>query len=774
MKRLSAALVLLFSFATSTFAAPWYEYTGMFPEDRPPEAAISNYMLVDKPRQVTFALVDRQGNPIDTVRTVELILTSDTRIAFRNDQGLGPIDLVEPGIYEVKVKPVAGAKGEIGFTLRVLDTGAIPATPASNAIQITQSAPPLLQPPAVEPPPAASASPVPAVSVPQPATPPQTAPAMNAHPAPAPHAGAAPVLVLPAAGSYADPFKPVEIRLGREIPSGLALGEAMNVFLLDARGSEQPAPGQYFPSGPEGIRFIPVGLTNGAVYHIRARDPITKAALATFSFATFPEVRMSLTRDTEQNARLEITWPPVPELMPGEDGQVVRLDHTRIVVRSGGIERIGLDVNASLPPFGNINGIEYRGQPWRFSVMIPREAAGDPSQPLEALIQARISGVEAPVDVMKTTLTTSSVTVPTPASGSAPIVATRTTSVSVSTFTEPLPLPIAASAAAPIEHPAAPATPPAPIPEPPAAASTMAPTRPTLAIPALPPIIPVPDPGPTATLVVLKKFAAGEGSQNDAFSWPKGLTWSPDGTLWVVDSQNRRLLRFLDDGQLLTSLGKKGKGPGMLGLPIEITVATAGIFVSDTSAHTVHQYDLQGSFLRDIGTWGTKNGQLDLPHGVCVDGDEVWVTDRGNTKILRFGLDGVYRGGFGKKGELDGYLMEPVGIRIRNDVVWVLEGKSGRIQKFSRDGKPLGSFLTGAKEPLALEIDPWGCPWVADGEGHRVMRFDPSGRTLMSIQPAAGGRQWIPTSVAVRADGIVAIGDGEDRSVHLYRIKKPE
>ncbi|HEY9070658.1 MAG TPA: hypothetical protein VIV61_10415, partial [Candidatus Ozemobacteraceae bacterium] len=126
MKHLSVTVLFLVTLAASATAASLYEYTGLFPADRPAEAAISNYMLIDKPRQVRFDVVDRQGNPLASVRTVEVILTSDTRIAFRNDQGLGPIDLTEPGIYEVKVKPAEAATGEIGFTLRVNDTGKVP------------------------------------------------------------------------------------------------------------------------------------------------------------------------------------------------------------------------------------------------------------------------------------------------------------------------------------------------------------------------------------------------------------------------------------------------------------------------------------------------------------------------------------------------------------------------------------------------------------------------------------------------------------------------
>ncbi|HNW35387.1 MAG TPA: NHL repeat-containing protein, partial [Candidatus Ozemobacteraceae bacterium] len=449
-----------------------------------------------------------------------------------------------------------------------------------------------------------------------------------------------------------------------------------------------------------------------------------------------------------------------------------------------------------MPPFGSSDGIEFRGQPWRLSVNIPQVKIASASGSIEATLRVSISGSNAPIDVVRSTLSFTGPTQSAAFGSSLPQTAQRLLTT-VSTKTEEIPLaaaPASAAAVPPAElvaasqplqtatssaaMPAMPTTPAAPVETgileaTESVAVPAVPAMPAMTPVSLPTIVPCADPGTNATLSVMKKFSVGEGGPNDAFSWPKGLTWSSDGTLWVVDSQNRRLLRFLDDGRLLTALGKKGRGPGMLGLPIDISVASSGIFVSDTAAHAVHYFDAEGSFIRTIGAWGTKTGQLDLPHGVFADGDQVWVTDRGNMKVMRFGLDGIYRGGFGKKGEMEGYITEPVSIKIFKDVIWILEGKSGRIQRFSREGKALGSFPSGAKEPLALEIDPWGCPWIADGDGHRLMRFDPSGRMLMTIQPPAGGRQWIPTSVSVRVDGIVAVGDGEDRSIHLYRIKKP-
>ncbi|HOT29776.1 MAG TPA: 6-bladed beta-propeller [Candidatus Ozemobacteraceae bacterium] len=770
MNRFLSLTAMLVALSVTLHAEGLFEYNGLFPSDRPAEAAISNYMLIDKPRQIEFEVIDRQGKPCQTVKVVEIVLTSDTSIQKKSDAGLKTVDLPEPGIYEVKVRPSADAPGEIGFTLRVKDTGKSPqVTDTASSTQAPVPAPQALQQATA---PSETYLPLP-VATQTPIEPPSVSVPAAVGPVPADSTG--PVMLMPSGNGYADPFKPIELRFGADIPEGTPLEACMQVFVLDAKGVEQTAQGQCFPAGTRGVRFIPAGLINGAVYHVRAIDPQSRRRLADFSFPTFPEVRLTMARGDAGDVRLEITWSPLSGLMPSAEGQVIRLDMTELAVQSSAGDIITFAMKPDLPPFGNVNGIEYRAQPWRFTMTIPPEHLQGATQ-LMASLRVPLAGSEKPVDVVKSTLAFAGPT-QTAAFGSSvqPVIPETPIVASASAGDPPvasLPEVDIATLTGPADQ-AAQASPAIDVPAPAAASQAFESTLPAPEVLSIPPVVPCEDPGASATLTILKKFVVGEGGPNDAFSWPKGMTWAEDGTLWVVDSQNRRLLRFIDDGRLITALGKKGKGPGMLGLPIDISVATSGIVVSDTAAHTVHLFDADGTFIRAIGTWGTKTGQLDLPHGVFIDGDQVWVTDRGNTKILRFGLDGVYRGGFGKKGELDGYITEPVSVRIANDIVWVLEGKNGRVQKFSRDGKALGSFPTSSKDPVALEIDPWGYIWVADGEGHRIMRFDQAGRLLLRIQPPAGGRQWIPTSVAVRRDGMIAVGDGEDRSVHLYRLTKP-
>ncbi len=779
MKRFLSLTAIFVALSVTLHAEGLFEYNGLFPSDRPAEAAISNYMLIDKPRQIEFEVIDRQGKPSQAVKVIEIVLTSDTSIQKKSDAGLTTVDLPEAGIYEVKVRPAETTTGEIGFTLRVKDSGkppqgtivASPTSPIVTPVQpaqvpstpaiATQAPPTIATQAAMEPPsmavPAAIAA----------ASPSATPPAAGDSPAP--------VMIMPAGNGYADPFKPIELRFGTDIPAGTPSEACLQVFVLDAKGAEKTAQGQCFPAGVQGVRFIPAGLINGAVYHVRAIDPQSHRRLADYSFPTFPEVRLTMARGDAGDVRLEITWSPLTELMPSAEGQVIRLDGTELAVHSSAGEMLTFAMNPDLPPFGNVNGIEYRAQPWRFTMTIPPEKLQGANQ-LMASLRVPLAGSAKPVEVVKSTLTFTGPTQTAAFGSSVQPAPPETPVVASAPAVEPpvasLPQLDIATGSGPAGQ-AAPATPAVDMPAPAAASQAFEPAPPAPEPFSIPPVVPCEDPGASATLSILRKFVVGEGGPNDAFSWPKGMTWAEDGTLWVVDSQNRRLLRFIDDGRLITAMGKKGRGPGMLGLPIDISVATSGIVVSDTAAHTVHLFDADGVFIRAIGAWGTKTGQLDLPHGVFIDGEQVWVTDRGNTKILRFGLDGVYRGGFGRKGELDGYITEPVSVRITNDIVWVLEGKNGRVQKFSRDGKALGSFPTSAKDPVALEIDPWGYVWVADGEGHRIMRFDKTGRLLLKIQPPAGGRQWIPTSIAVRRDGTIAVGDGDDRSVHLYRLSKP-
>ncbi|MBF0499398.1 MAG: hypothetical protein HQM09_04660 [Candidatus Riflebacteria bacterium] len=635
----------------------------------------------------------------------------------------------------------------------------------------------------------------------------------------------------PGGPGYADPYKPVEIIFEHDIPGSLVLSKVVQLTLRTT-GGEKQVEGQYFPAGRNGIRFLPKKLMPGAVYIVRVFDPATGNRIDEFTFPTFPTVRLSLSV-AEDGYQAELVWPALPELLPVPEAQSVKLNACELVFLEGSREVARFACTNDLAPFGSIDDLRYQGRPFGLTLSLPASrfspSARFPNQPVSGnassggvassiatdkfvglitvALFVRISGRDGQLEVARASLSSrlsSSATFPTNFVGmptvSIPGIASSVAgTASPAGLTRPSVVDSVASAvlmAPPIilasvsstlpqiaQHATAPesivqASPSAPVTvtlsssasEPVTVAETVPETVPETVVQK--PVTPIANPGPAVTVVPELDFTVTEGATSAVISWPRGCLWGPDGSLWVVDSQNRRVMRFNDEGRLMHAFGKKGKGPGMLGLPIDIAISADGIFISDTATHTIHLFDMRGTYLKSIGSWGTKPGQIDLPHGLDIAEDQLWVAERGNAQIMRFGLDGVYKGSFGKRGELPGYFENPVAVHVHNGTVWVLEPGQGRLQRFSKEGKYQGGFIAGTKDACDMTIDPWGYPWVADSEGRRVIRYDQNGKLLLTIESPIGGRPWSPTSLSIRADGLLAIGDGNNRSIRIFRINK--
>jgi|GEM_PF-1900913 len=805
MKRIISFLLVFISTAVCN-AGVLVEYSGLFTTDRSEGAAISNYMLLEKPKKLSFQFTDQKGVIRSGLKVTEITLTSDPSVSEKKIDGIQTVELTEPGIYEIKVQPDGAVASETGFILKVIDTGETPTikTPvklvqnASDSKNMTPDTSTLKLPPSITipivPPPSSISLPIePQKPAPKPVEKSQI-PQVLPVPASRTASPSKPqddvrdvgpwecTLVQPASGAYADPFKPIEIRFNHDLPAPAKPENIVKLYCFDAAGKLLAVDGRWFSLGKNGVQFIPTRLISGAVYQVKVFAPEGFVPLQDFRFEVFPEVFLTLSSVPEGFAA-ELRWKANPDLMPLPEAQVTRLCAAELVVYSGTVELMRLALNSDLPSFGSYDGLRYRGEPYHFTLTIPKEKITDSTSPLSIALNARFSGTEKPIQVAKTflssTVSSSFVPVvvsqpPSPATDTS-IVASKTleaseteSDISQQPAIDEIPATVATAATElhkPVESPKTT----------PASLSVVPPIVEPVVVhqPIILPVVPITDPGPNALISPKTKFIVGEGGQNDYIAWPKGIYWAPDGALWVSESQNRRILRFTDEGKLISAFGKKGKGPGMLGLPIDLAMSGSNLFIADTAAHCIHMFNTSGHHIRDIGSWGVKTGQVDLPHGIEITNDQLWVSDRGNCRILRFSFDGSYRGGFGKKGELPGYLSNPVSVRVRDNRVCILEGDSGRVQWFSADGKPLGNFGSGAKDATALHVDPWGYIWVADGEGHRILRFDASGKSLKTMESPIGGKPWIPTSISVRSDGLIAIGDGESRSIHLFQLSKP-
>lgn len=112
---------------------------------------------------------------------------------------------------------------------------------------------------------------------------------------------------------------------------------------------------------------------------------------------------------------------------------------------------------------------------------------------------------------------------------------------------------------------------------------------------------------------------------------------APDGTIWVADNFQRRLVQFTPDLTELRVLD--GPQYGFVG-PRYLDVEPDGILVvADQDAHRVLRIDpVFGEVLGVIGTGlpGLGPGRLDDPEGVAIRGAEYFFADSDNNRIVKY------------------------------------------------------------------------------------------------------------------------------------------
>ena len=113
---------------------------------------------------------------------------------------------------------------------------------------------------------------------------------------------------------------------------------------------------------------------------------------------------------------------------------------------------------------------------------------------------------------------------------------------------------------------------------------------------------------------------SGPGSEEGRLYYPTGMTQGNDGTLWIVDRMNRRVLRLGPGGQAVASFGDAGDQPGYLSQPRSIAVDEHGvIYVVDAGLPGIQLFDRTGEFLMGFGYPQDPGPAVTLPAGICLD-----------------------------------------------------------------------------------------------------------------------------------------------------------
>ena len=175
---------------------------------------------------------------------------------------------------------------------------------------------------------------------------------------------------------------------------------------------------------------------------------------------------------------------------------------------------------------------------------------------------------------------------------------------------------------------------------------------------------------------------------------------------------------------------------------------------------------------------------LKLPDGwtlgacsaVAVSGKgEIYLFHRGQHPILCFDRDGKFLRSWG-----DDLIKIAHGLRVdRNDNVWVTDVGGHRVYRFDPTGKLLLALGTGQPgtandqfdKPTDIAFGPQDEVYISDGYGNsRVMRFNMQGQLQTSWGTLGDqkGQFHLPHSVIVDGEGRVLVGDRENNRIQVF------
>ena len=162
---------------------------------------------------------------------------------------------------------------------------------------------------------------------------------------------------------------------------------------------------------------------------------------------------------------------------------------------------------------------------------------------------------------------------------------------------------------------------------------------------------------------------------------PRGIAAASDGSVWVTDTGNHRVVVYDERLGNPRLLGKKGAGPLEFDSPVGIAAAASGrIYVCDTGNRRIQVLDAQGQFLRAIPIPGW-NGAVE-PH-VEVDTDEtLYVTDPSGNAVLELDPSGKVRNRL--ESDPSGHkFANPTGVALdrKNRILYVVSSGDSSISK---------------------------------------------------------------------------------------------
>jgi len=154
------------------------------------------------------------------------------------------------------------------------------------------------------------------------------------------------------------------------------------------------------------------------------------------------------------------------------------------------------------------------------------------------------------------------------------------------------------------------------------------------------------------------------------FGYPKSITISIHGDLFIIDGENNRIVKFNTLSAPEISFGDYGEGKGRLLQPIQAMITPDDIiYVSDSQGNKIIVYDYFGNYLTEIGS-----NYLKEPKGIFYSPlNLLFVADQGNKRIAVFKSNGDLLFSWSKISDKIGSFKNPADVVNFKNKVYVLD-----------------------------------------------------------------------------------------------------
>src|SRR5665213_376451 len=200
------------------------------------------------------------------------------------------------------------------------------------------------------------------------------------------------------------------------------------------------------------------------------------------------------------------------------------------------------------------------------------------------------------------------------------------------------------------------------------------------------------------TIYVLDKIWKADGTDVLSLNDPEAINAGPDGTLYIADTGNNRVVVWNPDTNAIKIYGSFGskadwRNPPQFQQPCGILfyTTTNQIYVGDTGNNRVVVLDQDGMAVTTWGTQGTDNSQFNQPRTIARDHfGNVWVLDSGNSRVQIFSPMGEFKSVWGSFGTGDYLLNNPLGMAIDHiDQAIIADTGNFRFEVFNNGAVPV-------------------------------------------------------------------------------------